>query len=115
MPHSLPEDESVKQSSTSSSIAIILRHCFFGMCFFATLTLLAYSANAQISTTAGKTPLGMAPGSPAGSYALDGFEHINPYNGHLNFALPVMRIGGARGGSYTLIVRTPALTRQSQP
>src|SRR5258706_69989 len=114
MPHSLPEDESVKQSSTSSSIAIMLRHCFFGMCFFATLTLLAYSANAQISTTAGKTPLGMAPGSPAGSYALDGFEHINPYNGHLNFALPVMRIGGRGAAGYTMMLRTAPFKWQVQ-
>ena len=28
------------------------------------------------------TPVRMAPGAPAGSYTLSGFENVNPYNGN---------------------------------
>jgi RHS repeat-associated protein len=49
------------------------------------------------STTDGSTPLGLSPGSPAGSYPLSGFENVNPYNGNLNFHLPLTSVVG-RGG-----------------
>ncbi len=48
--------------------------------------------------TDGSTPLGLSPGAPAGSHALSGFESINPYNGNLNFHLPLIGVGG-RGGA----------------
>jgi hypothetical protein len=53
------------------------------------------------SSTDGTTPLGLAPGAPAGSYALSGFENINPYNGNLNFHLPLRGIEG-RGDADTI-------------
>lgn len=40
------------------------------------------------------TPSGMAPGAPAGSYALSGFESINLYNGNLDLRLPLITLGG---------------------
>jgi hypothetical protein len=43
------------------------------------------------------TPLGAAPGAPAGSYELSDLENINLFNGNLNFRLPLLEIGG-RGG-----------------
>jgi len=46
------------------------------------------------STTDGSTPLGLSPGAPAGSYSLSGFESVNPYNGNLNFHLP---LAGSKG------------------
>jgi RHS repeat-associated protein len=58
------------------------------------------SASAQTTTTTttsatdSKTPLGLQPGQPAGSYALSGFDTVNPYNGNLNFHLPLLGIGG---------------------
>jgi len=56
-------------------------------------------ANAQTtSPTDGSTPLGLSPGSPSGSHALSGFESVNPYNGNLNFHLPLVGVGG-RGGA----------------
>jgi hypothetical protein len=42
----------------------------------------------------GATPSGLTPGAPAGSYSLSGFETINPYNGGLNFNLPLVSVGG---------------------
>jgi len=44
------------------------------------LLILPISAEAQTtSPTDGSTPLGLSPGAPSGSYALSGFESVNPY------------------------------------
>lgn len=69
------------------------------------LLLLSGMAVAQ-STTAvdGYTPLGLSPGAPAGSYGLSGFENVNLFNGNLNFALPLLNVGG-RGGAGHQIMR----------
>lgn len=58
--------------------------------------LLAASAiNSQTtSPTDATTPLALSPGSPAGSYAVSGFENVNPYNGNLSFHLPLISIKG---------------------
>jgi hypothetical protein len=39
------------------------------------------------SATDGSTPLGLQPGSPAGSYALSGFDNVNLYNGNFEFSI----------------------------
>ena len=57
------------------------------------LFLLAIGARAQ-SVTDGTTPSGVAPGSPAGSYALSGFENVNLFNGSLDVHVPLLTIGG---------------------
>ncbi|MGH9930407.1 MAG: hypothetical protein ACREA9_14445 [Pyrinomonadaceae bacterium] len=54
------------------------------------------------SATDGSTPLGLTPGSPAGSFALSGFENVNLYNGNLNFHLPLLSVGGRGGAGYTI-------------
>lgn len=75
---------------------------------FATLLALttAGSTRSQTSSaTDGSTPLGLSPGAPAGSYALSGFDNINPYNGNLNFHLPLRGIDG-RGDADTVSVLT---------
>src|SRR5213079_1773799 len=51
------------------------------------------------------TPAGLAPGAPAGSYQLSGFDNINFFNGNLNFNLPLLKIGG-RGGVQDTIALT---------
>src|SRR5262249_37327034 len=53
----------------------------------------------------GSTPLALAPGASAGSYELSDFETINPYSGNLNFALPLIRIGGRGNAQYAIIKR----------
>lgn len=76
------------------------------------LLILALSAHAQVfsdtplsvSTTDGSTPLGMAPGAPAGSFALSGFESVNPYNGALNFRLPLLHVGGRGSVQHVITV-----------
>ena len=64
------------------------------------LLLAAPAVRAQAPTDNG-TPLGLAPGSPEGSYALSGFENVNLYNGGLSFSFPLLHVGGRGGAGYT--------------
>ena len=50
-------------------------------------------------------PAGLAPGAPAGSYALSELESINVYNGGLNVAVPLLKVRGRGEGGYTITVR----------
>src|SRR6185503_14912345 len=72
------------------------------------LLFIAGSARAQgpsgTSATDGSTPLGLQPGAPAGSYPLSGFDNINPFNGNLNFHLPLLHIGGRGGAQHTMML-----------
>jgi YD repeat-containing protein len=61
--------------------------------------LLSFAIAAQsTSATDGSTPLGLQPGTPAGSYALSGFDNVNLYNGNLSFQLSLLGVAG-RGGA----------------
>ena len=62
----------------------------------------AATAQAQTSATDGKTPTGLAPGSPSGSYALTGFETVNLYGGSLSFRLPLKGVGGRGEAGYAV-------------
>jgi len=63
--------------------------------WFAVLLVIAlHSIVVRADSTDGGTPLALKPGAPAGSYALSDLDNINPYNGSLNFRLPLMTIGG---------------------
>lgn len=71
----------------------------------ALLWLLAATASAQMTSATDKmTPSGLAPGSPAGSYALSGFDNINLFNGNLNFRLPLVTMGGRGEASFTMML-----------
>jgi len=75
-----------------------------GLTILLLLTLHA-DTRAQQSTTSitdGTTPSGMAPGSPAGSYALSGFDNVNLFNGNLNFRLPLLGISGRGSAGYSM-------------
>jgi hypothetical protein len=70
----------------------------------AALVLLTHGPLVQAQTKSnydGKTPSGLAPGSPSGSYALSGFDNVNLYNGSLSFRLPLIQIGGRGSAGYT--------------
>jgi RHS repeat-associated protein len=60
--------------------------------------LVTRSTSAQTTQTAtavdGSTPPAIAPGQPAGSYALSGFETVNAFSGGLNFHLPLLSTPG---------------------
>src|SRR4030095_12705288 len=70
------------------------------VCFTTLYGQSAPPANTKV--TAGWTPLAQQPGSPAGSYPLSGFDTVNLFNGHLNFRLPLMQIGGRGRAGYTM-------------
>ncbi|HEV2836862.1 MAG TPA: hypothetical protein VGW58_16205, partial [Pyrinomonadaceae bacterium] len=76
--------------------ASILTVVITRLLFVLTSLLFINSAHAQTftSVTDGSTPSALTPGAPAGSYALSGFESVNLFNGNLNFALPMVNIGG---------------------
>lgn len=64
-------------------------------CFALALTLGVLIANTRAQGSAeGMTPPALTPGTPAGSYALSGFESVNLFNGNLNFYLPLLGVGG---------------------
>ncbi len=52
--------------------------------------------------TDGFTPPGIEPGTPIGSYLLDGFDSISYYTGKLNLALPLWTVGGRGQAGYTI-------------
>jgi hypothetical protein len=68
-----------------------------------TLLLLLTAGYSLAQDLSGTTPLGAAPGAPAGSYPLSGFENVNLYNGSLSFHLPLVQFGG-RGGTQVPLV-----------
>jgi RHS repeat-associated protein len=63
----------------------------------------AASSQSVARPTDSTTPLGLEQGAPAGAFELSGFESVNPYNGNLNFHLPLLHIGG-RGDAQTTIM-----------
>ena len=92
-------------------IATIIRRLqaatsFLPAVIFITL-LLPGAAVAQTTTSSAtdmKTPAGLTPGAPAGSYALSGFDSVNPYNGNLNFRLPLVSVGGRGAAGHTIML-----------
>jgi RHS repeat-associated protein len=75
------------------------------LCKVALFAALATFASAQTSSTDGSTPLGIAPGAPAGSFALSDFDNVNLFNGNLNFHLPLLRVGGRGSAGYTMTLK----------
>jgi YD repeat-containing protein len=81
----------------SRLIEILCKICLQTLVVF----LLALTVTAQTSATDGHTPSGLARGT-AGSFALSGFDNVNPYNGGLNFRLPLLQVGGRGTASYNM-------------
>jgi YD repeat-containing protein len=68
------------------------------------IALFAARAGAQTShSTDGTTPLGLSPGSPAGSYSLGAFDNINLFNGNANITFPMLHDGGRGGAGMTML------------
>ncbi|MGQ0762587.1 MAG: PA14 domain-containing protein, partial [Acidobacteriota bacterium] len=66
------------------------------------LLVLAGQVIAQTSATDTRTPAGLTPGSPSGTYALSEFDNVNLYTGGLSFHVPLLKVGGRGGASYTM-------------
>jgi RHS repeat-associated protein len=91
-------------NSSQSRRAIFVSHLFAAaaLLLFSASAARAQSNNPSSSTTSAMTPAGMSPGSPAGTYALSGFDNVNLFNGNLNFRLPLLTIGGRGAAGYTM-------------
>ena len=71
----------------------------------AIICALSFAVAAQTtSATDGSTPLGLQLGSPAGSYALSGFDNVNLYNGNLSFQLSLLQVSGRGGGQMPVML-----------
>jgi RHS repeat-associated protein len=86
--------------STHTSLVAVIRYSFV----IALLLMPLTGATSAQGVFDGRTPTGLAPGAPAGSYALSGFENINLFNGHLNFSLPLLKVGGRGSAGYTMML-----------
>ena len=65
----------------------------------------AETPGAIYSNTAGVTPSLLTPGTPAGTYPLEGFDTVNLFNGNMNFSLPVLTVKGRGHVSHTINLR----------
>jgi hypothetical protein len=93
--------------SMSDQTEVFRRMC--AVCVLVLMVAAGVAAQSSVSgssTTSAMTPTGMSPGSPAGTYALSGFDNVNLFNGNLNFRLPLMTIGGRGSSGYTMMLAT---------
>ena len=68
------------------------------------ITMCAQLGPAQaLSVLDGVTPAGAAPGVPAGSYGLSGFEHYNPFSGGFSASIPLYHVGGRGQAGFDLL------------
>jgi RHS repeat-associated protein len=72
--------------------------------FLAIVLLFLAASQSSAQDLSGSTPLGLAPGAPAGSYALSDFEHVNAFNGNLLFNLELLKMGGRGGAQVPLML-----------
>lgn len=81
-----------------------LKHCRVAFISLAVVVLLFTTVGTVTAQNSihGSTPASQAPGAPAGSYTLSGFENVNLYNGHLNFQLPLLSVDGRGDSGYTI-------------
>ena len=63
--------------------------------------LLVISLNAVVQAQSSSSST-VQEGRPAGSYDLSGFDNVNLFNGHLNFSLPLLKIGGRGEAGFTI-------------
>ena len=67
-----------------------------------TLLFLAAMCGRATAQNSGAMPSGLASGAPAGAYPLSDFESINFFSGHLNFRLPLVKMGGRGGARFSV-------------
>ena len=68
------------------------------------VVLLALSLVVQSVQAAGSASSlpGQEPGTPVGSFQISGLDTVNLFNGHLNFRLPLLEIGGRGQAAFSL-------------
>jgi RHS repeat-associated protein len=92
-----PRQHSARQSSSGFQLSLIVLM----------ILLCCGLLNAQTTTrsiTDAYTPVGLTPGTPAGAFALSGFDSITPFNGNLNFRLPLHKMTGRGSSGHTIFL-----------
>ena len=74
----------------------------WSICLALLLAAILYQEVKAQSSIDGTTPAGQARGTPSGTYPLSGFDNVNLFNGHLNFHMPLMKVGGRGQAGYTM-------------
>jgi RHS repeat-associated protein len=95
----------MRSANTSNRWVAAMLRSGFGVAVV--LMLFSNAVRSQTMTKAGTdqmTPANLAAGSPAGSYALSGFDSVSLFNGNLNFRLPLLAIGGRGSAGYTMML-----------
>jgi hypothetical protein len=110
---SFPTPHEKQQASGVSSTVedFVCRRWYGTKCksaaFFLPLLLAAFgpaSVSGQtLSVFDGATPVGLAPGSPAGASALSRFEYKDPFSGNLGIAIPLYHVGGRGDGGFDIV------------
>ena len=99
-----PRRNSLQLNTLNKQFTVLLRLLTLLIC----LLVLSITAMAQAPyfepSAKGFTPLTEQPGAPVGSYPLSGFDNVNLFNGHMNFRLPLMQIGGRGKAGYSMML-----------
>jgi len=108
----------MKTSDTAPrhGVSVIAVSIFIAATFVVFGSALTYAQTESVRD--GSSPAALTSGAPAGSYSLSGFETVNPYNGGLNFSLPLYRIGGRGEAGYAitlLIDQKWSITKEINP
>ena len=90
--------------ATHTAFTTVITSSWLAALLFLILPSSVTAQTSNKSATDGITPLALAPGAPAGSYALSGFDNINPCNGGLNFRLPLKQVNGRGGAQHTMVL-----------
>lgn len=85
-----------------SSILTLVRSALFLSGTILFVSICALAQDMSINPLDGYTPSGLKAGSPAGNFPLSGFDNINPYNGNVNFSIPLLQVGGRGSAGYTI-------------
>ncbi len=89
--------------NNSLTIRALRKLLFVGLSVLCFVT--AFYGQTNYQTASATTSPNVAPGTPIGSYAISGFESVNPYSGKINFSLPLLNVGGRGNGGYTINLR----------
>jgi RHS repeat-associated protein len=95
-------DASAFTSVIRAYVLILCTACCASMLWTPSTAVAQDTYTTTTSATNGSTPAALAPGTPAGSYALSGFESVNPFSGALGFHLPLVHVGGRGQVGYTI-------------
>jgi RHS repeat-associated protein len=98
--------ETPMRNSTTAPIVAkfnILQHIFATIMLAAVFVIPAKAQFYPTSPMKGSTPIALRHGAAAGAYPLSGFDSINPFNGKLDFAFPLLEVGGRGQAKYTMM------------